>query len=303
MRNAERGTWNEGRRGAVIGWLAVLLCTGTAPAQPPGVCAEAVPDRTAVTLSQRVNVTLTLEGPAPLLVKLPEQLLTADANIAWRIRPDPVAPQAQVNALANGREQWRQVYRLDPFDEGALLVSFNPVTVNGQPVTWPPVAIAVTKTVGEGTAARPVTPPEDVPVPPVDTPRVPVGIWVVVAFGQMCLVVAVAVWARRRKAKPVPPGEWALAALAKLEGGAETVERVAAILRTFVERRFAIPAPKLTTAELSAAAEQAWPVERAESLRALLDACDRAKFAGDAPADGGRELARLAADWVTAAAP
>ena len=31
-------------------------------------------------------------------------------------------------------------------------------------------------------------------------------------------------------------------------------ERVAAILRTFVERRFAVPATKLTTGELSAAA-------------------------------------------------
>lgn len=297
MRNAER---------VALVALALLLSPLLLRAQPPGVRADAVPDRTAVTLSQTVRVTLTLEGPAPLLVKLPEQLLTADANVAWRIRPDPPAGKAAVRAIANGREEWRQVFRLDPFDEGALLVSFNPVAVNGQPVTWPPVAIAVTKTVGEATptAARPVTPPEDAPQPPAPPPRAPVPVWVIVAFGSACLAALVVVWARSRKAKPVPPGEWALAALAKLEaGGAETVERVAAILRAFVERRFAIPATQLTTAELSAAAgEQEWPVERAEPLRALLDECDRAKFAGDVPDDDGcRRLLRLAVDWVTAA--
>ena len=284
--------------------LALLLSPLLLRAQPPGVRADAVPDRTAVTLSQTVRVTLTLEGPAPLLVKLPEQLLTADANVAWRIRPDPPAGKAAVRAVANGREEWRQVFRLDPFDEGALLVSFNPVAVNGQPVTWPPVAVTVTKTVGEATAARPVTPLEDAPPPPELPPRGPVPVWVIVAFGSSCLAALVVVWARSRKAKPVPPAEWALAALAKLEaGGAETVERVAAILRAFVERRFAIPATQLTTAELSAAAgEQEWPTDRADPLRALLDACDRAKFAGDVPDDDEcRRLVRRAVDWVNAA--
>ena len=79
------------------------------------------------------------------------------------------------------------------------------------------------------------------------------------------------------------------------------VERLAAILRAFVERKFAIPATKLTTTELSAATEeQGWPVEQAESLRALLNECDRAKFAGEVPDDDGcRRLVRLAAEWVT----
>ena len=68
MRNAER---------VALVALALLLSPLLLRAQPPGVRADAVPDRTAVTLSQTVRVTLTLEGPAPLLVKLPEQLLTA----------------------------------------------------------------------------------------------------------------------------------------------------------------------------------------------------------------------------------
>ena len=287
----------------MIGWLAVLLCAGTASAQPPAIRADAVPDRKSATLSQPVRVTLTLEGPAPLLVKLPEQLLTADADSGWRIRT--VGPVTKPQA-GPGREAWQQVYRLDPYAEGALVVSFNPVTVNGQPVTWPPVAVTVTKTVGEDAKARPVTPPEDVKPRPIDPPRSLMPMWVAVAFGQWCLVVAILVWLRKRKAKLVPPGEWALAALAKLEAsettGAEAVEQIAAILRRFIERRFAIPATKLTTAELSATArEQEWPAERADPLGVILEACDRAKFAGDVPEDGGRQLVRLAVDWVNAA--
>lgn len=272
-------------------------------AQVPDIRADAVADAKSIALSGTVHVTLTLEGPAPLRVELPKQLLTADANGVWRIRPE--GPAAPLKAVGKGREEWRQTYRLDPWVDGApLRATFNPVTVNGQQVTWPAVSVTVTKTVGEATpnAARPVTSLEDVPVPDPLPPAGPVPVWVVVVFGLICAAVLGLAWARRHKPKPVPPHEWALAALAKLEGagGAEMVEWVASILRTFVERRFAIPATKLTTAELSAAAEeQGWPVEQADPLRAILEECDRAKFAGDVPDhDGGRRLVRVAAEWV-----
>jgi hypothetical protein len=303
MRIVDCGLRIEYKRTAFVCALALMLFTSMLRAQPPEIRADAVADAKSITLAGTVHVTLTLEGPAPLRVELPKQLLTADANGVWRIRPEG---PAAVKPTGKGREEWRQVYRLDPWAEGApLRASFNPVTVNGQQVTWPAVSVTVTKTVGEvaSTAARPVTPLEDVPPPPVTPPQGPVPGWLVAAFGLLCAAVLALAWSRRRKPKPVPPGEWALAALAKLEAapGAQTVERVALILRTFVERRFAIPATKLTTTELSAAAgEQGWPVEQAESLRAVLDECDRAKFAGDVPDDDGcRRLVRLAVEWVT----
>jgi hypothetical protein len=210
-----------------------------------------------------------------------------------------------LTSVPNGRERWQQVYRLDPYTEGApLVVSFSPVTVNDSKVTWPTVPITVTRTVSEATAtaARPVTPPEDVPLPPRPAPA-EVPAWVF-ALGPVCVVLLMVVWVRGRRPRPVPPDEWARAALTKLAAGGldggEIAERVAAILRTFVERRFLIPAPTLTTAELSVAADkQGWPVEQAEPLGALLDECDRAKFAGDVPDDDGcRRLVRLAVDWV-----
>jgi hypothetical protein len=274
-------------------------------AQPAPIHTDAKADRTEITLAQSVRITLTVEGPAPLRVELPATLLTADANAAWRIRPDPPGSKAEVKPVGPGRERWQQVYRLDPYAEGKPLVaSFSPVTVNGHTVSWEPVPITVTKTVGDPatTPPRPPVGPEEPPPPPRAPPIEHFSLWAAVLIGVVCVVVLVVALTRVRKVKPVPPGAWALAQLARLKatGGAETVERVAAVLRTFVERRFAIPATKLTTGELAAAArEQGWPVEHAEALRALLDECDRVKFAGDLPDDDGcRRLTRRAVDWV-----
>ena len=288
--------------GGLAGVILSLVLVGSSGAQPMGVTADAKADRERITLSNPVRVTLTLEGPAPLRIVLPKQLLTADADTGWRIRPDG---SATMTSAPNGRERWQQVYRLDPYTEGApLVVSFSPVTVNDSKVTFPTVPVTVTRTVSEATAAaaRPVTPPEDVPLPPSPVPAT-VPAWVF-ALGPVFVVLLMVVWVRRRRPRAVPPAEWALAALAKLAaagaGGSEIAERVAAVLRTFVERRFLIPATTLTTAELSVATEkQGWAVEQAEPLGALLDECDRAKFAGDVPDDDGcRRLVLLAVDWI-----
>ena len=304
MRTADRGLRIEGRRTfAVVGLL--LLAAPVIRAQPPAIRMEAKADRTEITLAQPVRVTLAIEGPAPLRVELPKELLTADANTVWRIRTEPPDRKPEVTPAGAGRERWQQVYRLDPYPPpGTLRVSFNPVTVNGQAVIWEPIPIKVTKTVGDpaATPPRPPVGPEDPPPPPVIIEPLPFPVWVAVMFGLACVAVLVAVLLRTRQVKAVPPHEWALVRLAKLDGksGAEVVERVAAVLRAFVERRFAIPATKLTTAELAAATgEQGWPVEQADPLRAILDECDRAKFAGDVPDDDGcRRLVRLAVDWV-----
>jgi hypothetical protein len=82
--------------------------------------------------------------------------------------------------------------------------------------------------------------------------------------------------------------------------GALLVDGVAMVLRGFIDGRFGIPAPKLTTTELLMSAEQAgWPVEVSKSLGRLLEICDRAKFAGDVPGnDGSRNLLAGGRDWV-----
>jgi len=116
---------------------------------------------------------------------------------------------------------------------------------------------------------------------------------------------------RRARAKPppLPPSEWAVRELDRLGGelegdratGGEAAARVAAVLREFVERRYGLPAPKLTTTELLAECERAsWPAEQAAPLRELLEQCDRAKFAGDVPdAAEATELVNRAREWVS----
>ncbi len=294
--------------------LAFLLLPAAIRAQPAVGFSNAEPKQ--VKLSQSSRLTLAIEGPAPMrgAVQLPEQLLTADANKNWRIRPDPRDGAVEVKPAGPGRERWQQVYRLDPYIEKELVgrplrVTFNPVKVNGHPVTWDPVDVTVIRAGGkdaplpEPHAVTPVEElPDRLPTPIPQTPWLLVALALATAFA--LAIPFVVVWLRSRRAAPVPPGEWARTALAKLEAsggtGGAIAERVAAILRKFVERRFAIPATKFTTAELSAATiEQGWPVEEAESLRALLDECDLAKFAGDAPDDDRcRRLISAAVDWV-----
>src|SRR6185369_1137407 len=132
-------------------------------AQQPAIRTEAKADHTESTLARSVRVTLAIEGPAPLRVELPKELLTADANTVWRIRTEPPDRKPEVKPAGAGRERWQQVYRLDPYVPGELRVSFNPVTVNGQSVTWDAVPVKVTKTVGDpaATPPRPPVGPED----------------------------------------------------------------------------------------------------------------------------------------------
>jgi len=287
--------------------LLILLFPSLALAQPAGVTATATPDQKTVPLSGSVRVTLAVEGPAPLRVELPKQLLAPEADRDWKVQP---AGPAAVAPLAGGREKWSQVLRLDPYVPGeAMYVGFAPVKVNGNEVTPAGFEVRVTTTTAEAKAeaARPVTPIEELPPPPIAPPPSPAWWWA--AAGLLAAVVAVAAWRARHRPKPVPPREWAAAAFDRLErdtaSGAALVEGVAAVVRAFVERRFGIPAPKLTTQELLAAAEAGgWQVEQTDPLRGLLEECDRAKFAGDVPDDAGcRGLLARGREWVNGVGP
>lgn len=289
-------------------WVGLLLLLVPSSACAQSVTASATPDRARVLLSESIRVTLAFEGPAPLRVELPERLLSVETDRDWRIRS---TGPAAVTPLPAGKERWSQVYRLDPFVPGeSLLVAFAPVKVNGREVTPAAFSVAVSSAVAEvkAEAARPVTGIEELPSPPIDD-TVSAAPWLWAAGALLVLAVALLVWRLRRPPPPVPPHEWALAAFGRLDrdrlSGAALVERVAAVVREFIDRRFGIPAPKLTTAELLAAAQQAdWPAGQTAALQQLLEICDRAKFAGDVPDDEAcRELRAAARDWVQAASP
>jgi hypothetical protein len=281
----------------------VLLSPSLAFAQSPAPYAIAGTDQKRVQLSESVHAVVVIAAPSPLRVEPPKQLLVNESDRDWRIKPVGRAVLLPLFGLP-GWECWVQKYRLDPYVTGAALhIEFAPLKVNGKEVAPTGLEITVLSSLSEikPDSARPVTGIEELPPPPVVERSSPLW-WILAVSG--LVVVGVAVWRMRGQPKPIPPGEWATMAFDRLERegttGAALVDSVALVLRGFIDRRFGIAAPRLTTTELLIAAEQAgWSVEVSESLGRLLEICDRAKFAGDVPDnDGSRDLLAGGRDWV-----
>ena len=294
------------RRSEQLTCFLLLLLPAGSPAQAPDISVTATADKKTIELSQPLTVTLAIEGPAPLRVELPKQLLVAETERDWKIQP---IGAATVTRLMGNRERWVQHFRFDPFDFGkSMAVVFAPLQVNGREVAGAGIVVAVEdpKLGLEPEDSMAVTGIEHLP-PPIPTDSSVRWWWL---FLIVPLITAVLLfWRLRRPASPLPPRDWADAAFAKLErdaaGGSALVTAVAAIVRGFIERHFGIPAPKLTTEELLAAAEQAgWPVEQTDPLRRLLEECDRAKFAGDVPEeDDCQRLLARGREWVDLICP
>jgi len=112
-------------------------------------------------------------------------------------------------------------------------------------------------------------------------------------IGLVLLLAAMVLWLwlrRPRGVPPLPPGEWALRELARVESNGEDVEqryaRVADVLRHFLAARFHLDAPVRTTPEflhLLNAAERLSGEQKAGVAETLSQA-DLVKFARVTPA-------------------
>lgn len=163
------------------------------------------------------------------------------------------------------------------------------------------------------------TQPRDItgPVVPPAPPR-PWWAWALLALGLAAAIGATALTVRvlrRRAARPPPPlspEEWALRELARLaerdwlaRGAArELYYRVTEIVRQYIERKFALAAPEMTTEEFLATLDRRPLPLDTDRLRAFLEACDLVKYAAlePGPADIDRTLATARA-FVAAGAP
>jgi hypothetical protein len=286
--------------------LLIFLVPAAALAQPSDIRVAATSDKKTIELSQWLTATLTIEGPAPLRVELPKQLLVPETERDWKIQP---SGPAVVAPLDGNRERWVQAFRMDPYEFGkSMPVVFAPVRVNGRDVPGGGFEVTVEdpKLELKPGSSMTVTGIEHLPPPP---PPEASGLWWWSVLLIPLLVAAFILWRFRRPPKALPPREWAMKALAKLErdpvGTPELVTRFAAVLRDFIERQFGIPAPKFTTEELLEATQQAaWPVEHTDPLRGMLEECDRAKFAGDVPDDDGwRRMLARGREWVNLVSP
>ena len=134
-------------------------------------------------------------------------------------------------------------------------------------------------------------------VPPAPRPSLlrRYGPWTAAAVAAAGLLLAGLWWwsRRQRLVPPVAPDVWALDELRKLESQGlvragrtrEFYYAISEIVRGYVERRFTLHAPEMTTAEfLGTLTHAGGPLlSFAPQLRAFLEACDLAKYAAHEP--------------------
>jgi hypothetical protein len=251
-----------------------------------------------VRLSGNMHFTVTVEGPAPLRVRLPSPPLAPASAAVWKVTPDgPVVSEP----LANGRERWRQNFRVYPYAAGDA-VPLAPASLSVRAgnaaadtdIAWEgALSVRVTTEVSDANLSelRPISPVEVLedgdPPSKAAWPGLLAIVTAVVVGAGLALFIRSRV---RKRSIPVDPHSRALESLHQLRQGNDysvtTLQQIADLLRPYIEARFDVPATRLTTQELLAhlGRGDALSPELLKDLRSLLEAGDIAKFtsaAGD----------------------
>ncbi len=182
-----------------------------------------------------------------------------------------------------------------------------------------PEALVDVRSLVDAAGPTPASEPRDIKGP-VAVPR-DYTLLVAIAAGVLLVLAALALlvrWVNRPRAAavlpPRPPHELALEALARLHGGRlveagrteEYYVRLSAIVREYVEARFGLRAPEMTSEEFLQGAQrtaQLTPPQRA-LLGEFLGEADLVKFARHRPSPADAERAYVAArDFVSSTAP
>ncbi len=271
---------------------------------PPTVGAGASVEPPAIRLAERVRLTLSIDGPAPLEVDWPppSELLSELAATNWDLA---LARPAAVEALP-GRPGWERAsvaYDASPRRPGsALPLGFRPVSVRSGPgaraevATPPNLSVDVTASVtadlaqlrpGSGFAA----PAESPTAPEWPAWPGPAALAAVLAAGGF------AIWRLARRPFRDAPADDFARRLADLRAdsalpGAEWAARLSEWARDFLQAAHGVPARERTTGELG---ELLAGRPFADAAFELLSGCDRVRYAGDELSDPDRrELAGLA---------
>jgi hypothetical protein len=304
--------------GRPAAWLLMsLLLWGCRKqsATPPDVVRDSVergPLKLTVEASPRqvrvgdpVNVNLMVETPDEYEVRFPEagDLGELGAMATRRVAMPPAAspvPRPSATGLA-----WRRTFTIEPLVSGTLEIPSLVVKV-GHRATGPETQPAFEQELVSGPLKLEVCSAltaSDRPEQPRDItgtllpPRPPIPAWqwgliLVAAVGLMAGAYAAYRAVRRRVLRPPPPilpEVWALRALAEL-GTCDWLEparvreyyyRLTEIVRRYIEMKFGLAAPEMTTEEFLRALardRQALPYD-ADRLRQFLEACDFVKYA------------------------
>jgi hypothetical protein len=302
--------------------LALCGCRRETPAEPPAVSdsAERGPLKlvTAAAPSQvwigdEVRVTLTVHTPAGYLVQFPSPAAFGGLSVA-------VLPEQLPRPTAEGGAEWRQEYSIATFASGTLEI--------------PPLAVQYARQPEDGrapdfdgelatgtlnievrsalTSQDSVTNPRDITGTIALSQRWPP--WAIGLTAGAAAALLIGGWllfrawraGRMRPAPPELPEVLALRALQALAArdwiaagqAREYYYRLSEIVRQYIEARFALAAPEMTTEEFLAQLlrdRSALPYD-AGRLGEFLEACDMVKYAalepGQAEATRALEAAR-----------
>ena len=266
----------------------------------------ALPEQTRGGLTARLTVHVADAGPQPGAALV---LLTLRVTGGPLLQVEPATLADPLNAweadrnewctLIDGRVTWTQSIRLKQVKPGpATLPDVKVRFRDGPSAAWEEAEwVDLLKT------ARDAPPPELSPSPATGPSWLP---WVGLAVA--VLVLTAVVWGLRRRRrssrKTLPPDQWAMGELRRLEANGLTDRSSAAyhtalsdVVRRYLMERFDLPATRRTTAEFleTVARTGRLSAEQQALLRDFLERCDLAKFApvGASPEEG-REAAALA---------
>jgi uncharacterized protein DUF4381 len=282
----------------------LILLTAFAAA-PPGAV---LPEQTRGDLTARLAVHVEGAGSKPG-AEVVGLRLTVTGGPLLEVEPprleDPLnAWQAERNEwcrLDGRRLTWTIAIRLRQVKPGpATLPDVKVRFRDGPGAAWQEAEwVDVLKTMRDG------PPPEFVPPSPLIPAWLP---WLVGAIAAPLLVAAGWLVSRRRPRprKPLPPGQWALQELGRLDASrpsdpAAFHTALSDVVRRYLAERFDLPATRQTTAEFLETVRQSGRLsaEHQELLRDFLARCDLAKFAPvGASAEECREAAALARSFV-----
>lgn len=133
--------------------------------------------------------------------------------------------------------------------------------------------------------------PVEPPMPPFPAP-VPWAFGLSVGAGSVLLVM-ILIWGLRKSRRPKPPKtlfprQKALKGLAELDlNHGDFYEEVSCLVRRYIEERFSVRAPNMTTEELLNASKTKALIN--EPLRDVLDFCDDVKFGKRSPTQKDRD--------------
>lgn len=268
----------------------------------------------AMRYSSTLKVSVTVEGGERLTVQ--DFKVDLDAKVWTILRQTP----GKYARKPDGRSEWRKQLELDPVKPGKLAAPAFSLHYREEPgaesktVKWPAVDVEVTGPEDADTRdIRGLPPIETLPEkPPWWRPFAYAAVGV---LGLALGVLGASFWLRRtRPALVVPPDRWALRELELLEGSEPPAgagpdwyhTRLSAVVRRYLEERFAFRASRQTTQEFLQDVQQRpeLPEAQQQLLRDLLARCDLAKFTGLLPSPAEcAEATALTRDLVVQTTP